>query len=264
MPTTTHAKSTVKSTASASHSSSTAAADHPGMTSGAQAGVAILVLSLAAILIGMIFWRLHRRKKALLRAIRGKEPPPPTEKPDLPNPVYRFASNLYTSSTCTLVNVAEVIKGSIREKPPSNPDRSSSVYSSNQTGNNLFNSYQAQLWKNRACHAASRAHLASCSAVDLVAEKVNTLRGKKKPDRRSRYSHGYAFAQEFQHVPPPPPTRIQKIVAGAADLYANGSSTVRTVAAKRQPGLNVQLHEQSQPVLRGPPACTPLPTSMQH
>lgn len=214
---------------SASHSSSApAAAAHSGMTSGAQAGVVILVLSLAAILIGMIFWRLHRRKQALLRTIRGEESPPPTEKP---SPVYRFASNLYTSSTCTLVNVTEIIKGSIREKPPATKDRSSSIYSSNQTQSNLFTSYQAQLWKNRAYHAASRAHLASCSAVDLVADKVKSLRGQKKPDGRSRYSHGYASAQEFQHVPPPPPTRMQKIVAGAADLYANGSSTVRTVAA---------------------------------
>ncbi|KAF7130959.1 hypothetical protein CNMCM5793_003894 [Aspergillus hiratsukae] len=259
MPTTTKASSPT----SASHSSSTpVAAAHSDMTPGAQAGIVILVLSLATILIGMIYWRLHRRKQALLRTIRGEESPPsppPTEKPNLPNPVYRFASNLYTSSTCTLVNVTEIIKGSIREKPPSTNDnvRSSSIYSGNetrpnQTRRNVFTSYQAQLWKNRAYHAASRARLASCSAVDLVAEKVSSLRGEKKPDRRSRYSNGYAFAEEFQHVPPPPPTRIQKVVASAAGLYANGSSTVRTVAAS--------FKAQPQPPPAPPPKDTPSST----
>ncbi|PKX92841.1 uncharacterized protein P174DRAFT_421878 [Aspergillus novofumigatus IBT 16806] len=203
MPTSTRASSTT----SASHATSTSAAAAlrwETMTPAAQAGIVISAVSLAIILIGMIFWWLHRKKRALLRAVRGEEAPPPTEKQ---NPAYRFASNLYTSSTSTLVNVTEIFKAS-REKSPSINDRSSSIYSNHQPRSNLFT---------------------------LAADKVRPLRGRKQPpDRRSRYSHGYVFAQEFEHVPPPPPTRLQKIVAG---LYANGSSTVKTVTApfKAQP-----------------------------
>ncbi|GFG17382.1 hypothetical protein IFM5058_08446 [Aspergillus udagawae] len=197
MPTSTQPSSTT----SASHFASTTAAAVPhreNLTRGAQAGIVISALSLAVILIGLIFWWLHRKKRTLLKAIRGEEAPPPTEKP---NPAYRFASNLYTSSTSTLVNVTEIFKAS-KEKSPSINDTSSSIYSTNQTRSNLFT---------------------------LAADKVRPLRGKKQlPDRRSRYSHGYIFAQEFEHVPPPPPTRLQKIVAG---LYANGSSTVKSVTA---------------------------------
>ncbi|RHZ48580.1 uncharacterized protein CDV56_103547 [Aspergillus thermomutatus] len=226
IPTTTQAPSTTR----VSHPTSTpaSAATHAGtLTRGAQAGVVISVLSLAAILIGVIFWRLHRKKRALQMSIRGEKLPPPPEKP---NPVYRFASNLYTSSTSTLVNVAEMFKASNRDKVPSINDGSSSIYSTNQTQSNLFTSYRAQLWKHRAHTAASRARLASSSTVHLIADKARSLRGKKPtPDRRSRCSHGYAFAQEFQHVPPPQPTRLQKIVT---DLCANGSSTVRTVTAR--------------------------------
>ncbi|GIJ82109.1 hypothetical protein Asppvi_000612 [Aspergillus pseudoviridinutans] len=197
MPTSTQPSSTTSASNSASTTAS-AALHWENMTPGAQAGIVISTLSLAVMLIGMIFWWLHRKKRKLLRAIRGEEAPPPTEKP---NPAYRFASNLYTSSASTLVNVTEIFKAS-REKSPSINDRSSSIYSNNQTRSNLFT---------------------------LAADKVRPLRGKKKsPDRRSRYSHGYIFAQEFEHMPPPPPTRLQKIVAG---LYANGSSTVKTVAA---------------------------------
>ncbi|KAF4231033.1 hypothetical protein CNMCM8980_000500 [Aspergillus fumigatiaffinis] len=203
MPTSTRASSLT----SASHATTTsgpAALRWETMTPGAQAGIVISAVSLAIILIGMIFLWLHRKKRALLRAVRGEEAPPPTEKQ---NPAYRFASNLNTSSTSTLVNVAEIFKAS-REKSPSINDGSSSIYSNHQPRSNLFT---------------------------LAADKVRPLRGKKQPpDRRSRYSHGYAFAQEFEHVPPPPPTRLQKIVAG---LYANGSSTVKTVTApfKAQP-----------------------------
>ncbi|GIK03411.1 hypothetical protein Aspvir_007480 [Aspergillus viridinutans] len=190
------------STTSASHSASTTASavlHWEKMTPGARAGILISAVSVAIILIGMIFWWLHRKKRTLLRAIRGEEAPPPTEKP---NPAYGFASNLHTSSTSTLVNVTEIFKAS-REKSPSINDRRSSIYSTNQTRSNLFT---------------------------LAADKISPLRGKKEPPgRRSRYSHGYIFAQEFKHVPPPPPpTRLQKIVAG---LYANGSSTVKTVTA---------------------------------
>ncbi|KAF7183742.1 hypothetical protein CNMCM7691_004092 [Aspergillus felis] len=163
------------------------------MTPAAQAGIVISAVSLAVILIGMIFWWLHRKKRTLLRAIRGEEAPPPTEKP---NPAYGFATKLDTSSTSTLVNVTEIFKAS-REKSLSINDRSSSIYSNNQPRSNLFT---------------------------LAADKVRPLRGKKQPpDRRSRYSHGYIFAQEFEQVPPPPPTRLQKIVSGL--------STVKTVKA---------------------------------
>lgn len=205
MPTATRASLTKSASHATSTSTSAPAARGGGGTApGTQAGIVISAMSLVIILIVIIFWWLNRKKRALMKSLRGEESPPPTEKP---NPAYRFASNLYTSSTSTLVNVTEIFKASREKKSPSVNDGSSSIYSTDQIQSN-------QTWRTLFTRAAA---------------KVRAFRGRKQPpDRRSRYSHGYIFAQEFQHVPPLPPPRLQKIVAG---LYANGSSTIKTVIA---------------------------------
>jgi hypothetical protein len=186
---------------------------------------------------GLINWRLHRRKRALQTAIHGEKYPPP---PNKQNSIYKFASNLYTSSTLTLVNVAEMFKHQSRDSQGSISSRSSSTYSRQATPfptlsqGSLLGSYKGGLWRNCVYEAASRVYFSLSSVVHMAVDKVNSALRKQKSaaTRRSRESYEYGFSEEYLHIPPPEPAVLRGIVSR---LYANGSSTLRTITKKFNP-----------------------------
>ncbi|RHZ65383.1 hypothetical protein CDV55_107442 [Aspergillus turcosus] len=192
------------------------------MTPGVQAGIAASVAVGATILIGLIACLLHRMKRALHNPSQREEFLPETGEanPD---------ANLYAGSTSTLAKVIENLKASSKKKRPFINAGSSSIYSNDQAQSNPFTSYRDQLWQKQAHHDAARARLASSSPP----VKFGSLRSKKVSIYKSSHcSHGYVLTQEFQHVPPPQPTRLEKIVT---TLCAPGSPRVRTAAAKSKP-----------------------------
>ncbi|KAL4739367.1 hypothetical protein BDV11DRAFT_205207 [Aspergillus similis] len=218
------------STSSESHSSAR-------MTPGAQAGIVVSILTLAFALIALINWRLHRRKRALQTAILGEKYRPP---PNKQNSIYKFASNLYTSNTLTLVNVAEKFKHQSRDSQGSISGRSSSIYSRQPTPfptlseADLLGSYRGGLWRNRVYDAASRLNFALSSVANMAMDKVKSVPQKQKSaaTRRSRESYEYGFSEEYLHIPPPEPAVLRGIVSR---LYSNGSSALRSITRKFNP-----------------------------
>ncbi|KAL4812969.1 hypothetical protein BDW67DRAFT_188202 [Aspergillus spinulosporus] len=233
LPTTTHSPFPTSSGSLPTSESHTSAR----MTPGSQAGIVVSILTLAFLLIGLINWRLHHRKRALQTAIHGEKRPPPQNKQ---NSIYKFASNLYTSSTLTLVNVAEMFKHHSRDSQGSTSGRSSSIYSRQPTPfpilsqGDLLGSCRAGLWKNRAYDAASRVYFTLSSVAHMALEKVKSVPRKQKSatTRRSRESYEYGFSEEYLHIPPPEPAVLRGIVSR---LYANGSSALRSITEKFNP-----------------------------
>ncbi|EAW10401.1 uncharacterized protein ACLA_048730 [Aspergillus clavatus NRRL 1] len=201
------------------------------MSPGAQAGIVVGVLGIAAIMLGLVFFWLHRKKRALQRALRPEKYLPPDDKC---NPVSKFASGLYTSSTSTILTVAEMFKHPSKERATSITDAGSSIYSTNQTHGGYRTSNTVWLWKHRVATFADRTYSATSTALHTIAEKLHAVPKTEEPcsDTSSRHSHGYIFAQEFRHLPPPPPpkpARVQKIVSR---LYHSHGSIAKPAAGK--------------------------------
>ncbi|BCS19471.1 uncharacterized protein APUU_12299A [Aspergillus puulaauensis] len=256
------------------------------LSPGAEAGIAVGVMSLVLLLLGLIFYRLHRKKRALQMAVRSERNLPPLEKQ---NHMYNLASNLYTKSSLTLVGMSDTFKGrgnnsdgslehQHQHKHPSHNYNTNrlSIHDGPAAANestSTFNSAITQLpppvlltgqthpalrrptWKARSQHALSPFTATASYAVN----KVKALRQKElsPAQRRSLQAHEYGFSEEFLHIPPPPePTR--RLPRVLSKVQENGSLTVRAVTQKlnrsqtslarsQQPQVDYQAHVQEHP-----------------
>ncbi|KAL2817547.1 hypothetical protein BJX63DRAFT_429594 [Aspergillus granulosus] len=230
--------------------SSTGATESPSLvgdkpanlTGAAQAGIVVGIMGLVLILLGLIFWRLERKKKALQRDILGKDRSLPPEKG---NAVYSLASSLYTRtrSSLTLVSVAERFKTPRNDTLRSSSLGNGDIYSHDEVEPPVRR--QTSQFKDRANDLTQKCLSASISAAQQTVNKMNSFRGTQESpaQRRSRQPHEYGFSEEFLHIPPPEPARLQRILTR---LNSSSSSVMQAATKKLKLSQQAELQPPSQ------------------
>ena len=244
------------------------------LSPGAEAGIAVGVMSLVLLLLGLIFFRLHRKKRALQMAVRNERNLPPVEKQ---NPMYNLASNLYTKSSLTLVGMSDTFKGRgnnsdgslthPQEDPVHNHDHNpgrQSIHNGPAAANestSTVNSVTTQLpppvlfsgevhpalrkptWKERTQRLLSPVTATASFAVNKM--KGTSHKELSPAQRRSLQAHEYGFSEEFLHIPPPPEStrRLPRVLS---KVQENGSLTVRAVTQKFNRSQSSLARSQSQ------------------
>ncbi|KAL4792862.1 hypothetical protein BDV19DRAFT_391684 [Aspergillus venezuelensis] len=230
------------------------------LSPGSEAGIAIGVMALVLLLLGLIFYRLHRKKRALQEQMRKEKNLPPLDKH---NRIYSIASNLYTKSSLTLVGISEAFKGSTNNSAESIPNEASTTLhnenrrsltngpvaanESTSTVNTTITQLPPPVLFTGDMHPALRKPALKVRAQRVVGHVVapvtatanyaaDRVRGMKKDklspaQRRSLQAHEYGFSEEFLHIPPPPePTRhLPRVLT---KVHASGSLTVRNLTQK--------------------------------
>ncbi|KAL4942026.1 hypothetical protein BDV06DRAFT_235689 [Aspergillus oleicola] len=257
--------------------------DSHRLSPGSEAGIAIGVMGLVLIVLGLIFYRLHRKKRALQEQMRKEKNMPAPEKQ---NRMYSLASNLYTKSSLTLVGISEAFKGShnnsaasvthehpiqnqnmnrrsIANGPPAANESTSTIDSTTTqlpppvlfTGE-THPALRRPTWKGQAQRVAG--HVASPFTVtaSYAADKVRGMRKEKltPAQRRSLQAHEYGFSEEFLHIPPPPePTLRLPRVLTKTHIQPPPPAQLQDQCecqcpAQHQPQLQAQPQPQPQPV----------------
>ncbi|KAL3456173.1 hypothetical protein BJX64DRAFT_294363 [Aspergillus heterothallicus] len=211
------------------------------LTDAAKAGIALSVMSMAMILVGLIFWRVERKRKALNRNVvlgdDGGNDDSGSPQGKASNPVYSLASSLYTRtrSTLTLASIAEKrFKSPHNCTLPSICDIHSNADIDDGAETSTVRRYpreKKQVMKGRAYDLIQRWLSASCSFAQRNVAKIKSLRAPQPSaaQRRSRQPYEYGFCEKFLHIPPPEPTRPEKILAR---VYT-GATSVMTAATKK-------------------------------
>ncbi|KAL4962599.1 uncharacterized protein BDV14DRAFT_210412 [Aspergillus stella-maris] len=230
------------------------------LSPGSEAGIAIGVMALVLLLLGLIFYRLHRKKRALQEQMRKEKNLPPLDKH---NRMYSIASNLYTKSSLTLVGISEAFKGSTNNSAESIPNEANTtIHNENRRSitngpaaanesTSTVNSTITQLpppvlftgdmhpalrkptLKARAQRVAGHVVAPVTATASYAADKVRGMKKDKlsPAQRRSLQAHEYGFSEEFLHIPPPPePTR--RLPRVLTKVHASGSLTVRNLTQK--------------------------------
>ncbi|KAL4949853.1 hypothetical protein BDW69DRAFT_187929 [Aspergillus filifer] len=230
------------------------------LSPGSEAGIAVGVMALVLLLLGLIFFRLHRKKRALQDQMRKEKNLPPLDKH---NPMYSLASHLYTKSSLTLVGISEAFKGSTNNSAESIPNEATTtVQTTNRRSitngpaaanesTSTVNSTITQLpppvlftgdlhpalrkptFKARAQRVAGHVVALVTAAASYAAHKVRGMKKNKltPAQRRSLQAHEYGFSEEFLHIPPPP-EQTRRLPRVLTKVHASGSLTVRTLTQK--------------------------------
>ncbi|KAL2784715.1 hypothetical protein BJX66DRAFT_343752 [Aspergillus keveii] len=206
-----------------------------------QAGIALGIMGMALILVALIFWRLERKKRALRRHALDDHDHNHDPTHGLPTSksyrVYSLASSLYTRtrSTLTLASVTE------RFKPSGGPSILPSIHSrlSDISSHDEMpapspaplHCHAGQFNPSKARDLVQRWLSASSSIARRTLDAVRNFR-KPQPSpaqRRSRQPYEYGFCEEYLHIPPPEPTRLEKTLGR---LWATGSQVMLATTKK--------------------------------
>ncbi|KAL3493993.1 hypothetical protein BJX62DRAFT_234851 [Aspergillus germanicus] len=206
-----------------------------------QAGIALGVMGMALILVALIFWRLERKKRALRRHALDDHDHDHDPTHQLPTAksyrVYSLASSLYTRtrSTLTLASVTERFKPSGGPSVlPSIHSRLSDISSHDEVpapSPTPLHCHAGQFNPSKARDLVQRWLSASSS---IARRTLDAVKGFRKPQpspaqRRSRQPYEYGFCEEYLHIPPPEPTRLEKTLGR---LWATGSQVMLATTKK--------------------------------
>ncbi|CEL04922.1 hypothetical protein ASPCAL06046 [Aspergillus calidoustus] len=212
---------------------------HP-LSSIDQAGIALGIMGAALILVALVFWRLERKKRALRRHAldRNDHDDDPTHRlpPAKSYRVYSLASSLYTRtrSTLTLASVAERFKASGGPLLPSIHSRLSDISSHDEVpapSPAPLQCHAGQFNPSRVRDLVQRWLSESSSLARRTLDKIRRLRKPRltPAQRRSRQPYEYGFCEEYLHIPPPEPTRLERTLGR---LWATGSSVMLATTKK--------------------------------
>ncbi|KAL2856101.1 hypothetical protein BJX68DRAFT_263596 [Aspergillus pseudodeflectus] len=212
---------------------------HP-LSSIDQAGIALGIMGAALILVALVFWRLERKKRALRRHAldQNDHDDDPTHRlpPAKSYRVYSLASSLYTRtrSTLTLASVAERFKASGGPLLPSIHSRLSDISSHDEVpapSPAPLQCHAGQFNPSRVRDLVQRWISESSSLARRTLDKIRRLRKPRQTpaQRRSRQPYEYGFCEEYLHIPPPEPTRLERTLGR---LWATGSSVMLATTKK--------------------------------